>query len=501
MKLTTAQEMRAVEEEAARYGLTSEILMETAGAAIAQAVLGRIQSRPGRVLVVAGPGQNGGDGLTAARHLLGRGCAVHVWLLADEHRLRGAALGQFRRLSASPEVTWSAPGETPQGRFDAAIDAIFGTSLRGDVDGDALRAVHYLAAGTPCVVAADLPSGVVADSGAIAGAAVRADCTVALGALKPGHVFWPGAGLCGEIVFEPLGLLPQWLAPLPVELVESPPPAPDMPPTAAKQAFGRTIVVAGSGRYPGAAWLAARAAVRGGSGLTVLASVSPVLAHAGALAEVIQRELPAGADGSIDPGRIGPQDVQDATAVALGPGLGAMDERARDRWLELILALRRPLLLDADGLRAVQLRLSALRGRSAPTVLTPHAGEAGRLLGRPVGDDAPARLLAAREIAAASGAVVLLKGHPTFVASPTGRVGVVAEGGPELAVGGTGDVLSGLLAAQMARGMSARSAAERAALLHARAGGLLRRRGARGGLASELADLLPLAAEEAKGLA
>ena len=491
MKVTTAAEMRSVEERAAALGLTSLVLMETAGHALAQAVLRQASAPRPRVLVLAGPGQNGGDGLTAARHLLGSGAEVHVWLLADPGRLRGAAKEQWLRVQGSARVAWSQSAGTPPGRFDAAIDAMFGTSLARDLAGDAARAVDYLVATGVPVVAADLPSGVHADTGQLAGTAVRASCTVALGALKPGHLFWPGRDYCGEIVLEPLGLLPDLLDDVGMERIDHLSPA-DAAPTSGKGAYGRTVIVAGSAHYPGAAWLAARGALRGGSGLTVLASVDRVLRHAAALPEVIERQLKARGTGLIDAAALDADTFRDASAVVIGPGLDRMDHARQAAWLDLYLGLRRPLVLDADGLRPIQGRIELLRRRPGPTVLTPHAGEASRLLGRPVADDATARLQAAREIAERSGAVVLLKGHPTFVAAPWGRVAVVEGGGPELAMGGTGDVLSGALGAQLAQGRSARDAAERAAWAHAQAGARLRRRQPRGGLASEIADLLPL---------
>ena len=492
MKVTTAAEMRLVEEKAAAQGLTSIVLMETAGHALAQAVLRHAASPRPRVLVLAGPGQNGGDGLTAARHLLGSGAEVHVWLIADPERLRGAAKEQWLRVQGSARVAWNLSSGTPPGRFDAAIDAMFGTSLARDLAGDAARAVAYLAATGVPVVAADLPSGVHADTGRLAGTAVRASCTVALGALKPGHLFWPGRDYCGEIVLEPLGLLPDLLDDVGMERIDRLSPA-DAAPTSGKGAYGRTVIVAGSAHYPGAAWLAARGALRGGSGLTVLASVDQVLRHAAALPEVIARQLQArGTTGVIDAAALDAETFRDASAVVIGPGLDRMDDAGQAAWLDLYVGLHRPLVLDADGLRPVLGRIGLLRRRPGPTVLTPHVGEASRLLGRSVADDAPARLRAAREIAERSGAVVLLKGHPTFVAAPWGRVAVIEGGGPELATGGTGDVLSGALGAQLAQGSSARDAAERAAWAHAQAGALFRRRQPRGGLASEIADLLPL---------
>ncbi len=477
--------MRDAEGRAFAAGIAPGVLMETAGGAIARATLPYVPSG-GTCLVLVGPGQNGGDGLCAARHLRSRGVGVTIWLLTDPGKLHGDALAQYRYLQGADGVGWCAADETPQGTSDAAIDAIFGISLRGELTGAPLRATWYLADHPMPVVAADLPSGVRADTGEIAGAAVRATRTVALGALKPGHIFAPGRSCAGEVVLEPLGLLPAFTDDLPLRLVDRMPAGPRVAPQAPKQAYGRALIVAGCEAYPGAAWLAARGAVRGGAGLTVLASLADVLMHPGAMPEVIVQRLRQDGQGGIDPADVTQELAAPAQAVAIGPGLGRMAELAQ--WRRAIIALCRPLVLDADGLSPFAGRPEELLRRSAPTVLTPHAGEASRLLGREVGTAPQERLEAAEELARRSGAVTLLKGQPTFVATPDGRVAIVDAGGPELATGGTGDVLTGLVVAQLAQDVPARIAAERAALAHARAGAALRSRSPRGHLASEVAD-------------
>ncbi|MDA8346903.1 MAG: NAD(P)H-hydrate dehydratase [Thermaerobacter sp.] len=488
MKIARAQEMRDAEGRAFAAGLPARVLMETAGGAVARAASAHLPPG-GSCLVVVGPGQNGGDGLCAARHLLAQGMQATVWLLADPSRLRGDALDQYRILKGAAAVRWVDQEETPQGMFDAAIDAIFGISLRGELSGAALRAVHFLAARDLPVVAVDLPSGVRADTGEVAGSAVRADCTVALGALKPGHVFLPGRGYVGKVVVESMGLLPAWTRDLPLSLIGRMPPGGGQGAQEPKQSYGRALVIAGSAQYPGAAWLAARGAARGGAGMTILASVEAVLSHPAALPEVILRHL-HGRDGRIDPAALLREQFEDAQAVAIGPGLGAMEDAPA--WRRAILAIARPLVLDADGLRAFAGCPEKLSGRTAPTVITPHLGEARHLLGHAVGDAPHERLAAAEELARRTGAVALLKGQPTFVATPDGRVGLIDAGGPELASAGTGDVLTGLIAAQLAQGVPARPAAERAALAHARAGERLRSTAARGHLASEIADCAAL---------
>jgi hydroxyethylthiazole kinase-like uncharacterized protein yjeF len=477
--------MRDAEARAFVAGIAPAVLMETAGAALARATLPYVP-KGGSCLVLVGPGQNGGDGLCAARHLRAHGVRMTIWLLADRGKLRGDARAQLGYLQGADGVLWCAADETPQGTYDAAIDAIFGISLHGDLRGTPLRAVQYLADRSIPVISADLPSGVRADTGEIAGAAVRATRTVALGALKPGHIFLPGRTYAGEVSLEPLGLLPEGTNDLPLRLLRHVPDGPTAGPEAPKQAYGRALIVAGCEAYPGAAWLAARGAVRGGAGLTVLASVPDVLMHPGAMPEVILQHLRQDTEGGIDPADVTQELAASAQAVAVGPGLGRLAELAE--WRRAIIALRRPLVLDADGLRPFAGRPEDLARRNAPTVLTPHIGEASRLLGREIAGAPHERLAAAVELAQRSGAVTLLKGQPTFIATPYGRVGIVDMGGPELATGGTGDVLTGLIAAQLAQGMPARIAAERAAVAHARAGATLRRIAPRGHLASEVAD-------------
>lgn len=493
--MTLAQDMRSAETAAAEIGLTGEILMEAAGAEIARAAVERF-GHGRRVLVLSGPGQNGGDGLTAARHLDALGAQVTVGLLADPGRLRGPAALQWQRLAAAPTIARRSLSELSSADCDLVIDAIFGVSLRLPLAGDALRATSFIRDARRPVLAVDLPTGVLADTGEAAEGAVRADLTLALGALKPGHVYWPGAGHCGEVRLAALGIPGPFYPGPPLELVTELPSAALPPRTAPKQAYGDVLVLAGSARYPGAAWLALRGALRGGAGRATLLSVGSVLMRGGALPEAIVQEVPADHGGGIDPERIAPDIFHAADAVAAGPGLGDT-ARQRDAWRRLLLDVAVPLCLDADALSPFAGEPEALQQRRGPSVLTPHRGEAGRLLGRRVDDSASARLEAAREIAVRSGAVTLLKGYPTFVASPDGQASVLREGGPELAAPGSGDVLTGLLAAQLALCGSAHEAAVRAGFLHGRAGQHLRAAAkARGHLAGEIADALVLAMAE-----
>lgn len=464
--------------------------MEAAGAEIARAALARWGRTGLRVLILAGPGQNGGDGLTAARHLDAQGARVTVCLLADAERLRGPALGQWRRLASAPDISVRPLRDCAGADFDLAIDAIFGTALRPPLAGEVLEALRWLKESRLPVLAVDLPTGVRADTGEALDGAARADLTLALGALKPGHVFWPGRGACGEVQLAGIGIPGGLYGDLRLDLQQDLPRV-DLPGMEApKQAYGQVLVLSGSRRYPGAAWLTARGALRGGAGRVVLASTDRVVQSAAALPEVIVQEVASTDRGTLDPRRLDPAMFSSAQAVAVGPGLD--DPRPDvEAWRELLLALPVPLCIDADGLLVFAGDLESLGGRAAATVLTPHRGEAGRLIGRRVGETPLERLEAAVEIARRSGAVSLVKGSPTFIATPDGPVAVVAEGGPELAVPGSGDVLTGLMGAQLACMGDARTAAVRAALAHGRAGRSLGRGSRRRGhLASEIADAL-----------
>ncbi len=459
-------------------GTPSAVLVHRAGQAVARAVrtlLGGVYGR--RVVVVCGKGNNGADGLVAARALSDWGVRVDVFRLAD-----GWSPARFARAL---------------GRADAAVDAMYGTGFRGVLDGDAATVASAFAhasatRGTP-VVAVDIASGVDGATGAVRGPAVRAELTVTFTARKPGHVFEPGRSSSGGVDVVDVGVDPAlatdrsdtgivtehdvaaWL----------PPRAPD-----AHKWSAAVFVVGGSGGMTGAPVFASRAALRSGAGMVRCGVPGAQTAQRLAGAEVIAVALPASDAGSLTRDAVvAVQSQLDRFgALVLGPGLGN-DPEARAAAVRLALDASVPVVLDADGLNAFEGDVSALRARresgAPPVVLTPHAGEYQRLTGHAVGDD---RLAAARELAVAAGSVVLLKGPSTVVAGPDGRVLVSTTGGPWLATAGTGDVLSGILGAFLARGVPALEAAAAAAWVHGRAADVA---GHVGLVASDLLGALP----------
>jgi NAD(P)H-hydrate epimerase len=496
--LVTVAEMQALDRYTSEtLGVPSALLMELAGAAVAREV-DRLRTSRAPVVVYCGPGNNGGDGLVVARHLHLRGVAVRVVPVSSPALWRGDTAANAERARAAGVAFSEAPAAPEPGAV--VVDAIFGTGLSRVVDGAAAVAIGRIREARPActVVAVDLPSGLDADTGQPLGACVAADLTVTLGLPKLGLALEPGRGLAGRVVVARIGIadeLPGLRAR--AELWTRAAAAghlPARPRDGHKGRFGHVLVVAGSEGKTGAAALAALGAARVGAGLVTIAcpeSTNPVLATA--CSEVMTAPLPESARHCF--GRAAEKPVLELAAardvVALGPGLGR-DEETRAFVRSVTRALACPLVLDADGLVAFIDALSELRTRRAPTVLTPHPGEAALLLGTTAADVNRDRLGAARRLASESGAVVALKGAATVVATPDGFVTLNPTGGPALATGGTGDVLTGVIAGLLAQGLAAREAAVLGVFLHgAAADQLAALRGQTGLLASEVAGALP----------
>jgi NAD(P)H-hydrate epimerase len=428
------------------------VLMERAGLAVALAAVRMGAGYGSRVLVLAGPGNNGGDGYVAARFLRRRGVAVEVRALGYP---KGE--GSPARRAAAAAAAAGVPAR-PLGMpedADLVVDALFGAGFRGELPDSV---VPWTSSGTP-VLAIDLPSGVDGADGSVGGAAFAAARTVTFGALKVGHLFGEGPDRCGAVEVADIGL-PD---PRPELLLceDGDAPLPSRARTAHKWNTGAVLVVGGSPGIDGAPLLASTAALYGGAGYVRLVHPGGLRSVAGrAPVSVTTRGAGAGErfEAADVPGVLEAGERFDV--MALGPGLGP---GTAGFVAGLVEAWDRPLVLDADGITAVTPGL--LAGRTAPTVVTPHGGEFRRLAGTDPTYGAAAGL------AASTGAVVLLKGNPTVVAGI--RRWVVASGGPELATLGTGDVLTGLLAALIARGLDPETAARSAAYRHGLAGASL----------------------------
>ncbi|HEY6065638.1 MAG TPA: NAD(P)H-hydrate dehydratase [Thermoanaerobaculia bacterium] len=498
-----SRRMRAADEAAIRAGIPSLTLMENAAAGVARAVLDRVP-RGGEVVVVCGPGNNGGDGLAAAR-ILREVFRVRVFTLRDPDAYRGdPAVNAARAREAGVKLESLAAGEG-MGELARAlteaqgiVDALFGTGLDRPLEGPALAAVEAINRASRPVVAADVPSGLSSDTAELIGESVRASVTVAFAAPKICHAFPPARRRCGRLVVHDIGIPRPLMEPEGLSLslatadgvgeILSP-----RDPGANKGDFGRVAIVAGSRGKTGAAVLAARGALRGGAGLVTVfcpASLEPVVVAA--LPEAMTRGMPE-REGALDAPAGGElvRGLEGFDAAVVGPGLGTSPPTVAA--LQRLLAeTRLPIVLDADGLNAFAGRAGALASRAGSLVATPHPGEAGRLLGRTAKDVQADRLGAARELARKTGGCVLLKGEASLTATPDGRVVVNSSGTPLLATAGSGDVLSGLIAALLAAGSSDRDAAASGAWLHGAAAERLEEvLGDAGLLAHEIADAVP----------
>jgi len=478
--LLSTQQMAQADTLAVAAGVPSLLLMETAGRAVADAAAGMLPAA-GRVLVLCGPGNNGGDGYVAARHLQERGYAVDVVGLAPIDTLTGDA-GEMAKLWRG---SWRPAGDTRFEDCDVIIDALFGAGLTRPLDGAASALVIAAnSAGRP-ILAVDVPSGLDGNTGTAAGAVIQATRTITFFHRKPGHLLMPGRELCGPVLVADIGIPETVLKSIgPQTFANTPPlwqPAYPWPqPDGHKYGRGHAVVVSGPPEMTGAARLGARGALRIGAGLVTLVgdAMATAVNAAHATAIMVRRiDGTAGlAEAVTDPRR---------NALLIGPGCGVGPETAAD--VLTALAASPAAVLDADALSSFAGApqkdgggrrfgfigatesapspgdlFSAIKARSAPVVLTPHEGEFGRLFGEMSGS----KLDRARAAAAASGAVVILKGADTIIAAPDGRAAINDNAPPWLATAGSGDVLAGFVTGLLAQAMPAFEAACAAVWLH-----------------------------------
>jgi ADP-dependent NAD(P)H-hydrate dehydratase / NAD(P)H-hydrate epimerase len=485
-ELLTSAEMAAADRLAIAGGITGSELMESAGRAVAEAVAERHPSGS-RVVVVAGPGNNGGDGFVAARLLAERGARVEVMLLGDIAQLKGDAARAAKK--------WTGPVAAAESRAlagaEVVIDALFGAGLDRSVEGKARALIEAINAGNAPVYAVDLPSGINGTSGAALGVAVRATHTITFFRKKPGHLLLPGRLHCGTVAVVDIGIPAAVLDEIAPKAFENVPqlwrryfPVPKH--EGHKYDRGHAVVVSGPLWSTGAARLAARGALRAGAGLVTIASPREALAvNAAASLAVMVRPV----DGAAELAKF--LSDRRLNALAIGPGVG-VGEATCERVLAA-LAGQRAVVLDADAITSFaadpQRLAKALKARSAEaTILTPHEGEFSRYFGA-LDDriEVLSKLERARLAAKLVGAVVTLKGADTVVAAPDGRAAIAANAPAFLATAGSGDVLTGMATGLLAQGMPAFEAAAAAVWLHGEAAAAF----GPGLIAEDLPEMLP----------
>ena len=509
MKLVFAKEMHTLDQQASeQIGLPTMVLMENAGKAVAGAAADFLEDCFGKNIVIfTGKGNNGGDGLVAARWLVNQGARVKVFLVSPWQELVGDAAAQLRicrkcGIELLPlkddRGSWDV-AEVSCRQADLLIDGILGTGFKGVLNGDQQRACRLINSVAVPVLAIDIPSGVDADSGLADEDAVQAELTVTMALAKPGLFLYPGAELAGELIVADIGMPDTLLEQaegkkflLTPEIVR------DLLPLRGgnchKGEAGRVVVAAGSPGFTGAAALCANAAVKAGAGLVSL--LTPLCSRevlAVKLTEVMVEGLIERMPGVLGGGAAGAvlDKAGRADVFAIGPGLGTSGSTA-EVIREILQAMEVPVVIDADALTALQGYTGILNTMQAPKVLTPHPGELGRLLDLDPDDVDARRLELAAQYAVEWNAVLVLKGAPTVIGCPDGSVYVNATGNSAMATGGCGDVLTGIIAGLAAQGVSLQEAALAGVYLHGAAGDLASG-GSVGLAAGELGSYLPQA--------
>lgn len=484
-ELLTTDQMYKADAYAISHGTPGDVLMERAGRGVVDAILSHFPR--GRVLVLCGPGNNGGDGFVIARQLVEEGWSVHLVLVSGTvETLKGDARAMAGRWAKECDGEVLSLENAPLPQVDLVVDAVFGAGLTRPVDGPLADLIAaYNADPAVKIAAVDVPSGVDGTSGAVLGAAFQADLTVTFHAKKPAHLLFPAKGLMGKVHVVDIGIPASATADMGISLRENSPALwgavfPNPSAGDHKYTKGHALVCSGPMAATGAARLAAMAALRAGAGLVTVGSPPDALmTNAAHLTSIMLRRVEGAAElaSTLSDKRF--------KSLIIGPGHG-VGERTRDMVLAGLKS-GAAMVLDADALTSFaddpSALFAAIQAASGPVVLTPHEGEFTRLFGPQDGN----KLARARAAATQSGAVVVLKGPDTVIAAPDGRAAINGNAGPELGTAGSGDVLAGIIGGLLAQNMPGFEAAAAAVWLHGAAGTKL----GRGLIAEDLPHALP----------
>jgi len=502
MKVSSVTKMRELDWTAIeKFGIEDRLLMENAGLAAYGVIRDEIGVAGRRFVVFCGVGNNGGDGFVIARKIHSNGGEARVYIVGNRKKFTGTAamnLAIIERLSLQvEELRDAASAEEAISGSDAIVDAIFGTGLARDVQGlhrDVINLIN--AAGRP-VFSVDIPSGVNGDTGMVMGAAVEADWTVTFGLPKMGNMLFPGYGLCGRLYVTHISFPPSHYNDDSIRVeINAPPQLPPREAEGHKGDFGDVLFVAGAAGYLGAPYFAAFSFLKAGGGYSRLAaprSIVPHLAVRGSeIVFVPQEETPVGSIALANTKSL--LDLSEKVdMVVLGPGL-SLDEEAQELARELARGIEIPLLVDGDGITALCADLTIIRERKAPTILTPHLGELSRITGIGIDQIRANRIEVLQKAAADLQAIIVMKGAHSLIGYPDGRVFINLSGNSGMATAGSGDVLTGTIAAMFGLGLPLEDAVRKGVFIHGLAGDLAAEdEGEDGITASDILGCLPLA--------
>ena len=500
MKVARVDEMRALDRRATEeFGITEDLLMENAGQAVYFVMLQELGIKNNKFVVFCGGGNNGGDGLVVARKIHSSGGEVKVFLLDDEAKFKGAAERNFEIASRMPiEICRVGSIDSVMPDLldcDAIVDAIFGTGLVRKVGGIYKDVIHRINESRSLVFSVDIPSGINGDTGEVMGAAIEADYTVTFGLPKLGNMLYPGYEHCGELYVSHISFPPMLYDSRSMKMaINSPVELPERAKDTHKGSYGKVLFVAGSSTYLGAPYFSALSFLKAGGGLSYLAtprSISPFIASKGSeIVFVPQEETPSGSiavenkDALLEFSR-------GVDMVVLGPGLSLARE-TQELVRKLVLKIDKPLLIDGDGITAIAGDLRTIKRREAPTILTPHLGEMSRITKMEIDEINKRKVDVLQRTARELNAIIILKGAHSLIGYPDGTVFINVSGNSGMATAGSGDVLTGAIAAMYGLGLTIQDAVRMGVFIHGFSGDVAAvDKGEDGITAQDIMDYLP----------
>ena len=502
MKISSVEEMRNLDKHATEeFGIPEEILMENAGQAVYFVILKEFGIRNKKFVVFCGAGKNGGDGLVVARKIHSNGGEVKVFLLDDEAKFGGTARKNFEIIAKMPiEISRISSIESIKStalHSDAIVDAIFGTGLAREVSGIYRDVIELINESGKTVFSVDIPSGINGNTGEVMGTAVKADYTITFGLPKIGNILYPGYENCGKLYLSHISFPPSLYNADSLKIeINNPIELPKRGKDTHKGDYGRALFIAGSANYLGAPYFSAMSFLKAGGGLSYLAapnSICPFLASKGS--EIVflpQRETASGSIVLENRDEL-LEFSQRADMVVMGPGL-SLSEETQGLVRELAQGIKKPLLIDGDGITAIAQDLGKIKHREAATILTPHFGEMSRITRRPIAEINKNKIEILQRTAKELNAIIVLKGAHSLVGYPDETVFINLTGNPGMATAGSGDVLTGAIAAMFGLGLPLEDAVRMGVFIHGFAGDLAAKdKGEDGVTAQDILDYLPAA--------
>ncbi len=502
MKVSSVTEMRALDRIAIeKFGILEELLMENAGQAVHFVILKEFGVEGKEFVIFCGLGNNGGDGLVVARRLYSNGATVKVFILGDPARFKGAAKINFDIVTRLPvevrQLESIKPIAMDIARCDAIVDAVLGTGITRNVEGLYRDVIDSINQSGKTVFSVDIPSGIHGDTGRVMGTAVRADYTVTFGLPKTGNMLFPGYNLGGRLYVSHISFPPSITGAdsLKVE-INHPLRLPPRRKDAHKGDFGQVLFIAGAAGYYGAPYFAATSFLKAGGGYSRLAaprSITPFIANKGSEIVFIPQDETRAGSIALENKYALLELAQRMDMVVLGPGL-SLEPETQQLARELVGEIEKPLVIDGDGITALCQDLQIVQGREAETILTPHLGEMARITKTDVSEIDANKVDVLQRTTKELGATIVLKGAHSLVGYPDERVFINMSGNPGMATAGSGDVLTGTIAAMFGLGVPLQDAVRQGVFVHGLAGDLAADdKGEDGITAQDILDYLPLA--------